>query len=169
MKYFRIYKFSAIALMLLLSYSIVNAQGGNQFDKPNNDKPNRQELLAEILGLSQEQIIQIQLIRREQAPLLRDANIRQQKARIELDKVIYADTFDETAVQSSLKEFLEAQAEVTRIRLMNELAVRRVLTPEQLERFRTMRQNIKNRKDSLNNRRQERRQKQNKRNNLPNL
>ena len=56
-----------------------------------------------------------------------------------LDEAIYADTVDEAAFQSRLKEVNQAQAEVARLRFTNELAVRKILTADQLARFRDLR------------------------------
>lgn len=154
-------------LLVLLSFSTANAQGGNNFDRPNDDRPRRQDRLRQFLGLTDEQVLQIQLIRKEQAPLLREAGIRQRQARQKLDEVIYADEFVEADVEVYLKQFLEAQAEVTKLRLMNELAVRRVLTPEQLEKFRTFRQNAKDRRERRDNFRKQRQHRQKMRKSKP--
>ena len=71
-----------------------------------------------------------------------------------LDEAIYADTLNEQDMQAKMKEAQLAQAEVVKIRFMNELEVRKILTPEQLvkfrelrEKFERMRENIKDRID----------------------
>lgn len=167
MRNIKVNKFFIISLLLLFSFTITNAQGGNNFDKPKTDLPDRQDRLREFLGLSDEQVMQIQMIRREQAPLLRDARMRQQQTRQKLDEAIYANEFIEADVEKNLRNFLEAQAEVTKLRIMNETAVRRVLTPEQLEKFIMFRQRLKDRRDNRNNLRQTPGQNQNRRRNLP--
>lgn len=116
--------------------------------KPANkfaDRGPRQERLRQYLGLTDEQVMQIQMIRREQAPKIREARATQRGARAALDEVIYADDFDPKAVETFLKAFIEAQAELTRLQLMNEIALRSVLTPEQLDRFREFRERQKRR------------------------
>jgi len=52
---------------------------------------------------------------------------------------IYGDTVDDSVVKERLREFQAAQAELARIKFTNELAVRKVLTPEQLVKFRELR------------------------------
>jgi Spy/CpxP family protein refolding chaperone len=52
---------------------------------------------------------------------------------------IYADTVSDADFQTSLTEFRAAQSEMARLRFESELAVRKILTPEQLVRFRELR------------------------------
>ncbi len=92
------------------------------------------------LGLSREQIQQIRRVNMERKPLMDAAQTRLKEANRLLDETIYSDQATETDVQARLKEAQLAQAEVARIRFMNEFAVRRVLTPDQLVRFRDLRQ-----------------------------
>jgi Spy/CpxP family protein refolding chaperone len=150
-------KFLTIATMLLFSFSIIYAQEGNGFDNPPYDAPNREKGLVKLLGLTQAQTQQIRQIRSEQVPLLRDAQKRQHEAKQNLDQAVYSDVIDEAAIQLLLKEFQTAQAEVAKIRLMNELAVRKVLTPEQLEKFRTIRRQFMQRMERPPNRNNRRR------------
>jgi Spy/CpxP family protein refolding chaperone len=92
------------------------------------------------LGLSPEQMEQIRQINLERRPLIDDAQKRLREANRALDAAIYAEQVNESDFEAKLKDVQSAQAEVARIRFTNELAVRRVLTPEQLARFREMRQ-----------------------------
>ena len=57
-----------------------------------------------------------------------------------LDDAIYADAFSQESYDARLREVQEAQSEITRLRFEGELAIRKVLTAEQLVRFRTMRE-----------------------------
>ena len=59
---------------------------------------------------------------------------------MKLDQAIYAEKVDEATVQIRLREFQDAQAEVARIRANTEFSIRKVLTPDQLLRFRELRQ-----------------------------
>jgi Spy/CpxP family protein refolding chaperone len=63
---------------------------------------------------------------------LRDANQA-------LDEAIYADNFDQAAFDSRLKEVQAAQADLVRLRFTNEMNIRKILTPDQLARFRELR------------------------------
>jgi Spy/CpxP family protein refolding chaperone len=105
---------------------------------PNQPPDGRANLLRQ-LGLSQEQIQQIHRIQAERGPMIREAQRRFREANRALDEAIYADEVNDAEVQARLKDVQTAQADVQRQRYMNELAVRRVLTAEQLVRFRELR------------------------------
>lgn len=107
---------------------------------PNVKKPQdmRTTVLAQ-LGLSREQIQLIRRVNIERKPLMNDAQKRFRDANRLLNEAIYADQINEADVHARLKEVQLAQAEVARIRFMNEFAVRRILTPEQLVLFRDLR------------------------------
>lgn len=92
------------------------------------------------LGLNRDQIQQVQRVNRVRKPLMDAAQAKLRAANQALDTAIYADEVNETDIQARLKEVQLAQAEVFRIRFTSELAIRRLLTPEQLVRFRNMRQ-----------------------------
>jgi len=147
-----------VGLLLTVSLQAVKAQDETApTDAPNqNFKKPRPNLLVE-LELSQEQIRQIRRINREKQPLLRNVQQRLGEAKRNLDQAIYADTVDESDVQAKLKEVQIAQAEVFRIRSTTEFAVRKILTPEQLVKFREVRQRfmqaIENRQNQPRNRR----------------
>lgn len=92
------------------------------------------------LGLSREQIQRLRRVNMERKPFMDAAQARLRQATRALDEAIYADQLNESDVQARLKDMQLAQAEVFRIRFMNEIAVRRLLTLEQLVRFRNLRQ-----------------------------
>jgi Spy/CpxP family protein refolding chaperone len=99
----------------------------------------RRPNLLQELGLSAEQVQQIRQINRERRPESDAALKRLGDANRRLDEAIYADSVDENEVGIRLKEVQDAQAELASIRFMNELAIRNVLSPDQLVRFRDMR------------------------------
>jgi len=92
------------------------------------------------LGLSPEQMEQIRQIDQERRPLMQTAQKRLREANRALDASIYADQVNENDFEARVKDVQTAQAEVARVRFTSELAVRRVLTPEQLALFREIRQ-----------------------------
>lgn len=92
------------------------------------------------LGLNREQIQRLQQINRTRKPLMDAAQEKLRNANRLLDEAIYADEVSDVDVQAKLKEVQLAQAEVFRVRFTSELQIRRMLTPEQLVRFRNMRQ-----------------------------
>jgi len=141
----------AVLLMTIFSFSAVKAQEelpNDDGQKQNFNQARRPSLLAE-LNLSTEQIRQIRRINRENQPLLREAQKRLREARINLDRAIYADNLDEAEVRARLKAVNLDQAEVIKLRSTTEFAVRKVLTPEQLVRFREVRRRYMERMEIL--------------------
>jgi Spy/CpxP family protein refolding chaperone len=102
---------------------------------PEQQRPN----LLQQLGLNPDQLRQIRQLNMQRKPMIDDAQRRVREANQALDRAIYADNVDENDVQAKLNDLQRAQADVARIRFTNELAIRRVLTPEQLSHFRDLR------------------------------
>ena len=98
--------------------------------------------LLENLGLRQDQIRQIRIMNRDRKPMMEAAQERLREANRALDMSIYGDVLNEAVVQERLKEFQQAQGEVARIRFESELELRKILTPEQLVRFRGLRARV---------------------------
>lgn len=137
MKNFNFFTLIFIGCLIMLSFSIVCGQD-QQSPEQTFDQKERPNLLAE-LDLSPEQIRQIRLLNRERQPLVRAARQRMKDANLALDQAVYADSIDESLIQTRLKEAQMAQAEFTKIRSFTEFAVRKILTPEQLVKFREVR------------------------------
>ena len=142
----------------LVFVSSVAAQDGKPVDgqpvemqRPNQPQDIRTNVLRQ-LGLSQEQVQQIRRMNMERKPLMEAAQKRFREANRALDEAIYADQINDTDVQARLKEVQLAQADVAKIRFMNEVAVRRILTPEQLIRFRELRQRFEQARENFENR-----------------
>lgn len=140
MKHVRLFLFMIVA-SLGVSAPAYAQDGPPPGDAPNDERENerRPNLLAE-LGLSPEQVQQIRRINQGRRPLMMDAQRRMREANRDLDMAIYASDVSDADFQTRLKAFQSAQAEVVRLRFESELAIRRVLTPEQLIRFRELRQ-----------------------------
>lgn len=126
--------------MLMLSFCAfgVLAQDGPPPDEASQFQPQRPNLL-EHLGLSQDQIRQIRAMNRDRKPLMDAAQRRLRETNRTLDMAIYGDALDESAVHARLKEFQHAQGEVARLRFQSEIELRKILTPDQLTRFRNLR------------------------------
>jgi len=142
-----IHKFGLIAAFGLGLAGAVAAQDNKapepQPDTPQanaNRPPENQGDLFRQLGLSVEQLQQIRHIKQEQRPLMDEAQKHFREANHALDEAIYADQVNDADFQARLRDVQAAQGEVQRLRFMNELAVRRILTPEQLVRFRELRE-----------------------------
>ncbi|HXG83225.1 MAG TPA: periplasmic heavy metal sensor [Pyrinomonadaceae bacterium] len=129
-----------LAAFLAFSFSPVKAQDESAPEVSNrqpggNRRPN---LLAE-LNLSPEQIREIRRVNREDRFARRAAQQRLREANRNLDQAIYSDTVDEANIQLLVKELQAAQTEAIKFRTASELAVRKILTSQQLAKFREMR------------------------------
>ena len=101
------------------------------------------------LGLSKDQLQNIRRLNVERKPLMDEAQTRFREASRALSEAIYADVADEAVIQTRLKEVQNAQSDISRLRFANELAVRKILTPEQLFRFRELRQRFERAKEMI--------------------
>jgi len=118
--------------------------------------PAKRPNLLESLGLSKNQIRQIRVLNRERKPQMEAAQQRMREANRALDMAIYADGMNEADVSARLKDFQDAQADVARIRFHSELSIRKVLTPDQLVRFRGLRARVaETRQNNIQQRRQQ--------------
>jgi Spy/CpxP family protein refolding chaperone len=106
--------------------------------RPPNDRP---DILAQ-LGLSPDQVQQFRRLNAEHRPLMTEAQKRLRDATRDLDMAIYADAVSEDTVREKLRIFQTARAEIDRLRFVNELAIRKILTLEQLQRFRDFRKRM---------------------------
>lgn len=147
------------------SFSAIAAQ--DEFPEPDappqqlNQK--RHPKLLDQLNLSSAQIQEIRRLNSEKKPLLRQAQDRLRQANRNLDEAVYADNVNEADIQARLKELHQAQSELAKIRLMNELAVRKVLTNEQITKFRQLREQFNQKTNNRQNERRNRRMNSDKR------
>lgn len=113
------------------------AEAGQEarFAQPGEQRPN----LFMELGLTPEQVQALRRINADRKPAEMSARRRFQEANRALNMSIYSDAVDEADFQTRLGEFQAAQAELARIKFTNELAIRRLLTPVQLQKFRELR------------------------------
>ncbi|HEX3557897.1 MAG TPA: Spy/CpxP family protein refolding chaperone [Pyrinomonadaceae bacterium] len=102
--------------------------------------PNDPATVLGQLNLSTEQVGQMRAIQGESVPQARELTQRLNRARRALDEAIYSDTVDEALIEQRARDVAEAQAALVRLRAQTELRVRRVLTLEQLQQFRYIRQ-----------------------------
>lgn len=104
-------------------------QGGARFDVGR---------MQSELGLSDDQVAQLQKMRSDG----RSQAIRQRAelriARGELNDLLRAPAVDEKAVSAKLKQVTDLEAAATRARVEHRLALRRVLTPDQLAKMQTL-------------------------------
>jgi Spy/CpxP family protein refolding chaperone len=109
-----------------------------QKERPGMKRMQQPNLLRE-LNLSPEQITQIRKMHTEKRPALADAMRKFNEANRTLDEAIYADSYDQGRVDSLLKAREVAQSEFFRIKTEIEIAIRKLLTPDQLTKFRDLR------------------------------
>ena len=101
---------------------------------------NKNRILLRELGLTKDQVKEIRRINQSNRGDIRAAQQKVGEARRNLDQAIYAEKVDEAAVQERLREFQDAQADIAAIRFNTEFAIRKILTPEQLLKFRDLRE-----------------------------
>lgn len=165
MKKINFYNLIFAAMLLIFAFSLVEAQqrpynnakqaqSGAADANQDKRKNRRQKMLAQ-LNLSEDQIGQIRRINADNKPSMRQAQERLREANRNLDQAVYADDASENEVQTRIRQVTAAQAEVIKIRATTEAAVRRVLTAEQLGRFREIRRQFIEQSDT---RREENRQ-----------
>jgi Spy/CpxP family protein refolding chaperone len=142
-------------LLTALAFSAVKAQEPVQEENQNPEKAARPFRIMQELGLTNEQIQQIRRINQERKPIMQAAQQRWQAARRELDAAIYADDSTEEQIKELTKSAQLAQSELLKERTLTEYLIRKVLTPEQLVKFRNLRQQLMQR---MNERREVRNQ-----------
>jgi Spy/CpxP family protein refolding chaperone len=111
--------------------------GGPQMQRGQNgppDDPIRQ------LDLTPDQIAKIRAIREGAKDERMATNQRLRQAQLALDDAIETENASETLIEQRARELAEAQVAATRMRAITELRIRRVMTPEQLAKLRTLRQ-----------------------------
>jgi Spy/CpxP family protein refolding chaperone len=144
-------------ILLALSASAALAQEASPTPAQQQDgaaaqiNPNEPATILAHLNLSPEQIAQMRAIQSESVPQAQALSRRLNQARRALDEAIYSDNADESLVEQRAREVAEAQAALVRYRAQTELRVRRILTPEQLQTFRNLRD------EAIRERQQERR------------
>lgn len=101
--------------------------------------PRERVPLRERLGLSSEQAEQWQKMRSEQQKASVQRRADRQKLHIELRDLLAAPTLNEGAVRAKSRQLAELQATAMQERIEARLALRKLLTPEQIEKLRELR------------------------------
>lgn len=143
----------ACALFLLAIFSPVSAlaqeeQGPPPQGQGEGPRPNAEGDLVRQLNLTPEQMGKIRAIREGNREMRRQVMQRIRAARIALDRAIYVENADEAVVEQRSRELAEAQGAQIRLQAMTELGVRRILTPEQLQTFLSLRARAENERRS---------------------
>ena len=115
------------------------AQDGPQRQNARRTQNNQRPDIARELGFSPEQVQEFTRLNQHHRPMMDEALKRMRDANRELDMAIYADVVSDGEVRTKLKAFQDAQIELNRLRFIHELNIRKILTPDQLVRFRELR------------------------------
>ncbi|MBK9165542.1 MAG: periplasmic heavy metal sensor [Acidobacteria bacterium] len=119
--------------------AVTLAQDETKDDEPDAPPAQQRPNLTRALGLRPDQVQQFRRFNQAWQPKRQEAAMQLRLANRELDAAIYADNLDEDLVKVKLSAFHEAQKEVAKLRFEEELAIRKILDPEQLQRFRELR------------------------------
>ena len=133
--------------LLLFTFSPANVRAQNESVTPQRETRqdggghgDRFRGLKQRLNLTPEQLEQIKAIREQNKEEWRSVRQRIHQAQRSLDEAIYADHTDEAMVEARARDVAEAHSAMARMRALMELKIRRVLTQEQLNTLRTLRQ-----------------------------
>jgi Spy/CpxP family protein refolding chaperone len=149
MKEFNGRRIAVLASLALLLFIFSPARLRAQDDGATHEREAGQETdghddrlrgLRERLNLLPDQIEQIKAIREQNREQWRAARQRAHQAQRALDEAIYSDNADEALIETRTREVAEAQTAIVRMRALTELKIRRILTPEQLNTLRALRQ-----------------------------
>jgi Spy/CpxP family protein refolding chaperone len=153
-------------LLLIAAASVVvafppDSLRAQQQQQPESQQPPPVDDPIRELNLTPEQREQIRAIRQQLQAERATINHRLRETNKALDDALDADSPDESVVEQRLRDVAAAQAAVMRMRVLSEVRIRRVLTPEQLITLREMRKNIRNvrrerQRENMERRRQER-------------
>ncbi|HVG34647.1 MAG TPA: Spy/CpxP family protein refolding chaperone [Pyrinomonadaceae bacterium] len=142
----------ALSLLFIILFSAqAPAQGGAPAQTPHDETavptPGARDGVGgrrgdplRALNLSPDQLREIRAIREQNREEWRAVRLRLAEAHRALDEAIYADQINEALIEERAREVGAAQAAVARMRAVTELRIRRVMTPEQLNTLRTMRE-----------------------------
>ncbi len=139
----RINPLTLIFTLLLTFLAFSNAGAQEPDENPQNPRQVARPFKIMLeLGLTREQIRQISRINQTRRPIMKDAQQRWQSARRNLDEAIYAEDSSEEQIRELTKEAVAAQAELLKERTLTEYLIRKVLTPDQLVKFRELRERL---------------------------
>lgn len=128
--------------MTVTAFSSVSAQEPVSDEIQNPRPAARPFRIMQELGLTREQIQQVRRINQARRPIMQEAQRRWRMANRDLDLAVYADDSTDEQVRELMKAAQLAQAELLKEKTLTEYLIRKVLTPEQLVKFRDLRQQL---------------------------
>jgi Spy/CpxP family protein refolding chaperone len=133
----------AVVLFLLLfavPATEASAQTNEETAPVESSQGNQDANWVTALGLTPDQVARIRAIRQQNRIEWQASKQRLNQAQRALDQAIYSDEASDAVIEQRVSEVAEAQAAEVRLRARTELSIRRVLTPQQLNTFRQIRQ-----------------------------
>jgi Spy/CpxP family protein refolding chaperone len=127
-------------VLLTVSGAKTFAQTGDEAAPPDATQGAQDANWVTALGLTPDQVARIREIRQQNRVEWQAAKQRVHQAQRALDQAIYSDEASEAEIEQRASEVAQAQAAEVRLRARTELSIRRVLTPQQLNTFRMIRQ-----------------------------
>jgi Spy/CpxP family protein refolding chaperone len=140
--------FKKLILSLMVMSSVMSAATSQSFGAYQQQSPDSQQSPTSTdpireLNLSPQQREQIRSIRQQLQGERATINQRLRQMNAALEEALDADNPDESLIEQRLRDVADAQAAAMRIRVLSEVRIRKVLTPEQLATLRTLRQNAR--------------------------
>ncbi len=120
-----------------------------QNDWRGNHRQDRHEMVAEVIGLSEEQQEQIQAIREEERSGNEALREKLREYREQMLELTDAGTFDEKAIRAIAEEKAKIQVELAVVKARTHSRIHAIMTPEQQElaqKLRSVRQDRKDRR-----------------------
>lgn len=148
---FNFYRPIFAVIFLFGAFLMANAQNGEPPSGANEFASARPNLLQE-LGLSRDQIQQLRQINREWNPRRQKAQRDFQEAKRNLDEAIYLDESNEAVINQRKEAVKFAHSELINTQTTMQTMIRKVLTNDQLAKFRQLRQQFAQRQNNPNNR-----------------
>jgi Spy/CpxP family protein refolding chaperone len=137
------------ALGLLLLFSVPSVAVAQETDQQPAEAPSGDPLGP--LNLSPEQQQKLRAINMQNRDERARVNRRLKMAQLALEETLDADSPSQEVVEQRIRELASAQADSIRMRVMTELQIRSVLTPDQLRIWREMRLRNQTRRQQMNN------------------
>jgi Spy/CpxP family protein refolding chaperone len=110
-------------------------QVGARPGQAQNRKRELQKRVMQAIGLTPDQHMRMQGIRRSHEDEAIAAGRRLRQARASLDRAIMSEPYNEAFVNRAIEEFAAAQADKTRLEARVRAELRSILTPEQVMRY----------------------------------
>ena len=131
-----------IAILSVSTFSAF-AQGDDPPPQGAQFAEGRRPNLLQELNLTKEQVRQLRELNQSIQSQRQQAQRRFNQANKALDEAVYADELDENLVKERMNEVQQAHADLIRTRTMMDTSVRKILTREQLVKFRKLRKQFK--------------------------